>query len=179
MTDEIQLTPTSYVVLGMLSMHVGEASPYDLKRMVAASVGQFWTLPHAQLYSEPARLARGGYVTETREPHGRRRKLYSLTDTGREALDDWLHVLTPEPYVLRDLALLKLFFGADGQALANGQIAIHRQKLAEHEALAAHDPGSGRRGPWEALKLGIRHHRESVAFWEEQAQPSKRHPERK
>ncbi len=179
MTDEIQLTPTSYVVLGMLSMHVGEASPYDLKRMVAISVGQFWTLPHAQLYSEPARLAGGGYLTETREPHGRRRKLYSLTDTGREALEEWLRVLTPEPYVLRDLALLKLFFGADGAALAKSQIALHRQKLAEHEALAANDPGTPPRGPWEALNLGIRHHRESVAFWEEQAQPNKQSPANK
>ncbi len=179
MTDEIQLTPTSYVVLGMLSMHVGEASPYDLKRMVAVSVGQFWTLPHAQLYSEPARLARGGYLTETREHEGRRRKLYSLTDAGREALDEWLHVFTPEPYVLRDLALLKLFFGADGQELAKSQIAIHRQKLAEHEAIAVHDPGTGPRGPWEALKLGIRHHRETVAFWEEQAQTDRQQTGRK
>lgn len=170
MTDEIDLTHTSYIVLGMLSIYLGEPTPYDLKRMVAASVGQFWTLPHSQLYSEPARLARGGYVTETREQHGRRRKHYSLTDTGRQALDEWLHVYTPEPYVLRDLALLKLFFGADGRALAEGQLATLRPKLAEHEALAAHDPGNGRRGPWEALKLGIRHHRETIAFWEEQAQ---------
>ncbi len=170
MTDEIELTPTSYIVLGLLSMYVGEATPYDLKRMVAASVGQFWTLPHSQLYSEPARLARGGYVTETREQHGRRRKHYSLTDSGRQALDEWLHVYTPEPYVLRDLALLKLFFGADGAALAEGQLATLRPKLAEHEALAAHDPGSGPRGPWEALKLGIRHHRETIQFWEDAAQ---------
>ncbi len=169
MTDEIDLTHTSYIVLGMLSIYVGEPTPYDLKRMVAASVGQFWTLPHSQLYSEPARLARGGYLTETREQHGRRRKHYSLTDQGRQALDEWLHVFTPEPYVLRDLALLKLFFGADGAALAEGQLATLRPKLAEHETLAAHDPGDGRRGPWEALKLGIRHHRETIQFWEEQA----------
>jgi PadR family transcriptional regulator AphA len=173
MTEEIDLTPTSYIVLGMLSMYVGEATPYDLKRMVAVSVGEFWTLPHAMMYSEPARLARGGYVTESQEQHGRRRKLYSLTDSGRAALEDWLHVVTPEPHVIRDLALLKLFFGADGQALAEGQLKILREKLAEHEALAAHDPGDQpgrRRGPWEALKFGIGHHREAIAFWEEQAQ---------
>jgi PadR family transcriptional regulator AphA len=169
MPDEIDLTPTSYIVLGMLSIYVGEATPYDLKRMVAVSVGEFWTLPHSQLYSEPARLAGAGYLTETREQAGRRRKHYSLTDSGHRALDEWLHIYTPEPYVLRDLALLKLFFGADGAALAQGQLATLRPKLAEHEALAEHDPGTGRRGPWEALKLGIRHHRETIAFWEEQA----------
>jgi PadR family transcriptional regulator AphA len=172
MTDEIQLTPTSYIVLGLLSVFAGEATPYDLKRAAAATVGQFWTLPHSQLYSEPARLARAGYLTESQEQGGRRRKLYSLTATGAQALEDWLHVFTPEPYVLRDLALLKLFFGADARALAEGQLDTHRQKLAEYEALAGHDTGEGRRGPWQALELGIRHERETIGFWEEQADGS-------
>ena len=35
MTDGIELTPTSYIVLGLLSMF-GDATPYDLKRMVSA-----------------------------------------------------------------------------------------------------------------------------------------------
>jgi len=65
---------------------------------------------HSQLYAEPARLARAGYLTEDQEQGGRHRKRYSLADRGREALDDWLGALTPEPYVLRDVALLKLFF---------------------------------------------------------------------
>ena len=34
MTDEIQLTPTSHIVLGLLSMS-GQATPYDLKQMAA------------------------------------------------------------------------------------------------------------------------------------------------
>ena len=38
----------------------GEATPYRLKQMVAASVGNFWTLQHAQLYTEPERLAKAG-----------------------------------------------------------------------------------------------------------------------
>ena len=63
MTDEIELTPTSYIVLGLLSLS-GEATPYDLKQMVTATVGHFWSLPHSQLYAEPTRLARAGYVTE-------------------------------------------------------------------------------------------------------------------
>lgn len=168
MPDEIELTQTSHIVLGLLSMF-GEATPYDLKRMASASVGQFWTLPHSQLYAEPARLARGGYVTEKREEHGRRRKLYSLTDRGRGAFETWLGILTPEPYVLRDLALLKLFFGADVQDLAEAQVETHRQKLAEYEALAEQDTGEGRRGPWLALELGTRHERETAAFWSERA----------
>jgi PadR family transcriptional regulator AphA len=166
-SEEIELTPTSHIVLGLLSMY-GEATPYDLKRMVSASVGQFWTLPHSQLYDEPARLARAGYVTEDRETEGRRRKRYRITARGQDALESWLLRLTPEPYVLRDPALLKLFFGADARDLAEAQIETHRQKLAEYEALREMDPGNGRRGPWLALELGTRHERETVHFWEEQ-----------
>jgi PadR family transcriptional regulator, regulatory protein AphA len=171
-SDEIELTPTSYIVLGLLSMF-GEATPYDLKQMVSASIGQFWTLPHSQLYDEPARLARSGYLSEKQETVGRRRKLYRITDRGQAALATWLSLLTPEPYVLRDPALLKLFFGADVRALANAQLETHRQKLAEYEALRKTDTGDGARGPWLALELGIRHERETVRFWEQHAHARK------
>jgi PadR family transcriptional regulator, regulatory protein AphA len=168
MSDETDLTHTSHIVLGLLSLS-GEATPYDLKQMASATVGYFWSLPHSQLYAEPARLARAGYATERREQDGRRRKLYSLTDRGREALQSWLGVFTPEPYMLRDLALLKLFFGADVGELAKVQLDTHRQMLAEFEALQAQAVGHLQTGPRLALELGIRHERETVAFWEEQA----------
>jgi PadR family transcriptional regulator, regulatory protein AphA len=176
MTDEIELTPTSYIVLGLLSMF-GEATPYDLKQMASASVGQFWTLPHSQLYAEPARLARAGYLTEDQEQGGRRRKRYSLAERGRQALDDWLGALTPEPYVLRDVALLKLFFGADVRGLADGQLETHRRKLAEYKALGELDTGDAQRGPWLALDLGVRHERVTVRFWSELARARKEEPQ--
>lgn len=175
MTDDIELTTTSYIVLGLLSFS-GEATPYDLKQMVAATVGHFWSLPHSQLYAEPARLASAGYVTENQEQTGRRRKLYTLTDHGREALSDWLSNLSPELYMLRDLALLKLFFGADVPALAQVQLETHRQRLAEYEALHEHMTGPGPAGPRLSLELGIRHERETVEFWQEHAAQHRQDP---
>ena len=166
MSGEIELTPTSHIVLGLLTMS-GEATPYDLKQMVAATVGHFWSLPHSQLYAEPTRLARAGYVTEQREQDGRRRKRYSVTERGREAFQNWLGIVTPEPYILRDLALLKLFFGADPSELAEVQVETHRQKLSEYEALLQAPVEHRPAGPWLALELGVRHERETVAFWEE------------
>jgi PadR family transcriptional regulator AphA len=168
MSKEIELTHTSHIVLGLLSK-CDQATPYDLKQMVSASVGHFWTLPHSQLYAEPARLARAGYVTEKREQDGRRRKLYTLTDRGREAHEEWLRVLTPEPYVLRDLALLKLFFGANAHELAKVQLETHRQKLTEYETLLEQTAELGSWGPRLALELGTRHERETVGFWAEHA----------
>ena len=152
----------------------GQATPYDLKQMASRTVGEFWTLPHSQLYSEPARLARAGYLTEQQEPHGRRRKLYSLTNNGQQALDIWLGTFTPEPYMLRDPALLKLFFGADPHQLAKVQLQTHREKLAQYETLREQLTDQAPIGPRLALELGLRHERETVNFWAEHADTKKR-----
>jgi PadR family transcriptional regulator, regulatory protein AphA len=166
--QEVRLTPTSYIVLGLLQW-AGEATPYRLKQLVAGSVGYFWTLQHAQLYTEPERLARGGYVTETREQTGRRRKLYAITAKGKRALDDWRTEPTGALAELREPATLKLFFGADPAQLAAAQIDANRARLAEYEAIRDRMPEDVPPGPRMALELGIRLERESIAFWEELA----------
>ncbi len=159
------LTPTSFIVLGLLERR-GEGTPYDLKAMVAASVGNFWSVPHSALYAEPERLAKAGYLDERRERGGRRRRVYSLADRGRRALDEWRERSTPELPELRDLALLKVFFGADPSAIAVAQLDAHRAKLAHYERLAAGDHGGDPRGPWLTLEAGIGHEREWVEYWE-------------
>jgi PadR family transcriptional regulator AphA len=165
-----RLTNTSYIVLGLLEL-AGEATPYELKQAVAASVGNFWSIPHAQFYTEPQRLARGGYVSESRESGGRRRRHYKLTKRGREALELWRATPTDEFTELRDPGLLKLFFGADPKELARPQLAAHTSKLAEYEALrAAMDDGPGPAGPRLALDAGIAHERVWVRYWQRLAE---------
>ena len=164
-----RLTNTSYIVLGLLEF-AGEATPYELKQMVAASVGNFWSIPHAQFYTEPERLAGGGYVSERRESGGRRRRRYKLTKRGRDALAEWRATPTDEFTELRDPGLLKLFFGADPGPLAELQLMAHRRKLEEYEALKAQDPGTEPRGPWLALDSGIAHEREWIRYWSDLAE---------
>jgi PadR family transcriptional regulator, regulatory protein AphA len=166
--QEIRLTPASYIVLGLLSW-TGEATPYRLKQLVAGSVGFFWSLQHAQLYTEPERLARAGYVRERREEGGRRRKQYALTDQGREALAEWRGEPTAQLSEVRDLGLLKLFFGADAAALADVQLDAHRAELAEYEGIRAGLPEDVPEGPRLALELGMRQARTWIEFWEELA----------
>jgi PadR family transcriptional regulator, regulatory protein AphA len=161
---EIRLTPTSHIVLGLVHA-AGRATPYDLKRMHAAGVGNFWSLNHAQLYAEPDRLADAGYLEVEREEGGRRRKSYSLTEAGREALDAWLASPTADFTDLRDPGLLQLFFGADPATLADAQLAVHRERLAEYERLHAGSE-DWPAGPRLALESGIGHESEWVRFWE-------------
>lgn len=164
MSNAIRLTPTSYIVLGLLEA-AGEATPYDLKQAVAASLGNFWSLPHAQLYAEPERLAAAGLLSERREQDGRRRKHYSLTATGRQALREWLQEPTDELTELRDPGLLKAFFGADPRALAAAQGPAHRRKLECYEQLLAQLESHAPAGMILALRAGIAHEREWVRFW--------------
>jgi PadR family transcriptional regulator, regulatory protein AphA len=161
----MQLTPTSYIVLGLLEWF-GEATPYALKRMVAGSVGNFWTLHHAQLYSEPERLAKGGYVSVELERAGRRRKTYAITEAGREAVADWRTQATDAIPELRSPALLKLFFGADPTELAPVQVEAHRRKLVEYERVRDTMPESVPEGPRLALDAGIANARQQIAWWE-------------
>ena len=152
-------------MLGLVEL-CREATPYDLKQAVGGSLGNFWSLQHAQLYSEPERLAQAGYLTERREEGGRRRRHYKVTARGRKALAEWRDSPADRLYELRDLGLLKVFFGADPGAVAEAQVEAHRRKLAEYEALKRLDPGDDPRGPWLTLEAGIGHERQSIRFWE-------------
>lgn len=166
------LTPTSYLVLGLVARH-GECTSYDMKRAVSVSIGYFWTFPHSQLYAEPARLAALGLLTEEQEAGGRKRRTYRLTDTGHNALRAWLGEPTDEPTEIRDLAVLKLFFGSQTEPdhlrrLAERAAAAHRKRLAEYEAIAT-IPGietHERR----TLDMGLRFERLAVSYWEEVAE---------
>lgn len=164
MPNEIRLTPTSYIVLGLLEA-AGEATPYDLKQMVGVSLGNFWTLQHAQLYTEPERLAAAGYLSERREEQGRRRRHYKVTEKGREAMRDWLGESTRQLTELRDLALLKVFFGADPASLAADQTEAHAAKLAEYEQVLDQAGEELPAGARLSLEAGIDAERSWVDFW--------------
>ena len=143
-----------------------------MKQSVSRSIGYFWSFPHSQLYAEPARLAEAGLLAEEREATGRRRRSYTLTAAGRQALAAWLAEPVDEPTEIRDPALLKLFFGGqadpgDMTKLAKAAAASHRRRLAEYEAIAA-QPMEGRdHHQRSTLELGLRYERAVVAFWEE------------
>lgn len=164
MSTEIRLTPTSYIVLGLIEA-AGEATPYDLKQIVAVSLGNFWSLQHAQLYTEPERLAGAGYLSERREEGGRRRRHYSVTEKGSEALREWLAEPTAELTELRDLALLKVFFGGDPKAMAAAQAPAHEAKLAEYEELRDQAAEDLPDGVLISLEAGIEAERGWAGFW--------------
>jgi DNA-binding PadR family transcriptional regulator len=168
------LTPVSYIVLGLLR-RVGRATPYDLKQAVAQSIGHFWSFPHSQLYAEPARLAAAGLLDEHVEEGGRRRRTYTLTAAGEEALGAWLADQSTEAMQVRDLGLLKLFFADSLEpeqivALARSEAEAHAGRLAHYEEVDRHLAGvHGAAFPRAALRMGMLCEATFVRFWEDVA----------
>jgi PadR family transcriptional regulator AphA len=115
----------------------------------------------------PARSETSGRCpTPSSTPSPSAWKRYTLTERGRQALEQWRHAPIDDTRVeLRDLSLLKLNLGADPAALATDQLRAHQRKLAEYERRRAEDPGTPPRGPWLTLDAGIAHEREWIRFW--------------
>lgn len=165
-----RLTSTSYAVLSLLEL-LGEATSYDLEQALVRSIENFWRVPHTTFYEEPARLASAGYLSARQEQGGRRRRLYKLTKHGHSALREWALDPAAAPEQIRDEALLKIFAGADPQAVLSGRAEYHRTKLAEFERYLL-ELRSGQEGPrqdqWRGaeatLVIGIRYHRFMLAL---------------
>lgn len=175
---EIRLTTTSYAVMSLLEV-LGEATPYDLKRMLEQSVENFWHVPHTTFYTEPTRLAQAGFLSENQEKTGRRRKLYALTEHGREALREWAASPESAPPQLRDEGMLKVFAGADPTVILTHRRTWHQAKLAELDGYLralqdAPPPKAGdvgwsaeqRAGVHATLLAGTAYHRQLLAMVE-------------
>jgi DNA-binding PadR family transcriptional regulator len=165
-----RLSPTSYVVLGMVGLR-GPSTSYDLKRAINRSIGYFWTFPHAGLYSEPQRLESLGLLSASSERDGRRRRTYSLTEEGLRELRAWLAAPTNEHFQLRDVAELKLFFNELGEPdnvrrLAREQIDQHKQRIQVYEDMQERFGSvSGVAPRMVTLRLGLEMEHAALRFW--------------
>jgi PadR family transcriptional regulator AphA len=166
-----KLTTTSHVVLGLVAARQPITS-YEMKRNVARSIGYFWPFPHSQLYAEPARLVGLGLLEDDVEATGRKRRRFRITEAGQLALSRWLAEPASEPAEIRDLGMLKLFFGSQARredlvALATEQHLAHQRRFEEYQAL--HDAVHHAATRWElaTLEIGTRYEHMATEFWAE------------
>lgn len=100
---------------------------YSLAKQFDQSVAYVWHAPHSQIYPELRRLESDGLITGRAEARGERgiKRLYSITDDGREELRRWVE----EPTALqreRDAAYLKAtYFEFGSFASARRQFQAH------------------------------------------------------
>lgn len=106
---KIKLTPTSYLMLGMVRL--GVSSGYAIKKAADASTQNFWPTSMASVYPELARLEGAGLLRRSDNPRGgRARSAYTITTQGEAALRAWLSSPRIAPVQMRDEAMLRLFF---------------------------------------------------------------------
>ncbi|TQJ91723.1 PadR family transcriptional regulator [Streptomyces sp. SLBN-31] len=94
----------------MAALLEGEASGYDLAKGFEASVANFWMATPQQLYRELERMESEGLVS-ARVVHQERRpnkRLFSLTEAGREVLRDYVLAAPSKPLALRDELMVKV-----------------------------------------------------------------------
>jgi PadR family transcriptional regulator AphA len=139
----IKLSPTSYLVLGMVRL--GVSSGYAIKKAADGSTQNFWPISLALVYPELARLEDGGLLRRRSDPRGgRARSAYTITAKGEKALGAWLRSPKVAPVQIRDEAMLKLFLAdalgdEDQRQLLTGlrERNQERRKALEQEAIPA------------------------------------------
>jgi DNA-binding PadR family transcriptional regulator len=81
----------------------GGASTPELVEMVTRGARFFWHHASTQVYDEARRLEGLGLVDSRTEPaRTRPRRLYRLTDAGREVLREWLRQPSPFPRIVHE-----------------------------------------------------------------------------
>ena len=135
-TMTVEATRTELAVLGLLAW-AGETSGYELHKRAERSVGFIWSPARSQLYAVLKRLqaqglAAGRHVEQTDRPD---KRLLRITEAGRATLREWLDrvdAIEPEDH---DGVLLKLFFGAFGDAdAAHRQLVDYGQRVRDRLA---------------------------------------------
>jgi DNA-binding PadR family transcriptional regulator len=159
-----------------------ESSGYDLAKSFDASVSNFWMATPQQLYRELDRLAEQGLIQARVVEQERRptKRVYSLTEAGREAIQEFTSK-APKPCVIRDELAVKVLAADAGNAPAVWSFVAERlewstAKLQRYERFRArlldgrtedeYLAKADRVGPYLTLLRGIAFEEENIRWAE-------------
>lgn len=131
-----------YALLGFLNY--AAMTGYELKQHFDNSIQHFWNANLSQIYPTLSQMEKEGLLAMEVEYQENRpnRKVYKITDTGRQDLIRWLG----EPqkmHTIRNPFLVQVFFGAQLDkekimAILNHQHNLYRQKLESYRQIKDH-----------------------------------------
>jgi DNA-binding PadR family transcriptional regulator len=124
-----ELSLFSYEILGLVGRD--GAGPHDLLSMARRGRMLAWA-GESQYYTEPKRLAKLGYLSARKEPgKTRERTVYTLTDKGLQALQDYAQ--TPVAFTpLKSEALIRLLIcDLVGEDVTRDNLATLRDDIAD------------------------------------------------
>lgn len=98
-----------YVLLGLLAKQ--DLTGYDIKKLFAQEVGDFWCARHSQVYPELRKLEANGLIASHTGTTGTRlqKKYYHLAPAGQQLLQEWLAQPLGDMMPTRDEFTMKLY----------------------------------------------------------------------
>lgn len=125
-----------YAILGLLEQK--PRSGYELSQEFESTLNEFWSAKHSQIYPELRKLTQEGAVEYQVEIVGTtmEKKMYSITDKGREEFMDWLDQNRPLPPTPKNELRLQVFFSS---CLGpQRRLELLEYQLEEHQKRLAH-----------------------------------------
>ncbi|MEU9706871.1 helix-turn-helix transcriptional regulator [Streptomyces sp. NPDC047981] len=130
-------------LLGTLAFH-GPASGYELAKRFDASMNLVWQAKHSQIYPELSKLVQTGAATVEAAGDGRGRKIYTVTEEGRNEIVQWvtnddMHRRIRSETALRGF-LVTLLPPDEAADVMRAEAEYHANRLAElevHQAAVA------------------------------------------
>lgn len=166
-----------YAILSLLAHD--PLTGYELMKLFDGSVGYFWHATHPQIYKELARLEAAGQIVHRSVEQRSRptKKIYSLSDSGRHELLDWLHVPASAQRV-KDEMMLKTFCcglleDTEALDLIRSHRELHKTRLQRYQELERFLQSGltiasrERLGPYLTLLRGIRYERDYISWCDE------------
>ncbi|MFL6088885.1 MAG: PadR family transcriptional regulator [Aeromicrobium sp.] len=163
----------------LVSLAEKSASGYELARRFDASIGNFWSASHQQIYKVLARMESDKLVSADLVAQAGRpdKKVYAITDDGRHELTRWL-AEPSRPEALRSEFAVKVralhLLDPDAfRAEVESRRSAHAAKLAEYEASEQkYFPDRAKVpadlvGAWLALSGGMRVERNGIEWCDE------------
>ncbi|MDP8221781.1 MAG: PadR family transcriptional regulator [Candidatus Lernaella stagnicola] len=131
-----------YAILGLLQFK--EMHGYRIKKLIERDFGFMWTVNYGQIYPALKSMLEDKWVTMSVEAKSNSpdRKLYSITEKGRQEFLSWLGAEPERRLFVRDPFLLRFTFfdlGDKVRALEmiDGQIEFYETQLALRKAFTA------------------------------------------
>lgn len=125
-----------YSILGLL--HYRSLHGYRIKEIIEQNFGHMWTINFGQIYPNLKSMLEEGLIDVKEENRvgekGPPRKLYSITEPGREVFSEWLAQSPEKEMLLRDPFLMRFVFFGFGEVenaieLIDEQIKKYEKQL--------------------------------------------------
>jgi DNA-binding PadR family transcriptional regulator len=122
-----------YAILGLL--HYKDLYGYRIKKHIEDNFGHMWSINYGQIYPNLKKLCENGFIVmkemQQKGQKGPPRKLYSITQEGRDEFQRWLKDSPEQKMLIRDPFLMRfVFFGFGNKERA---VEIIDEQIADYQ----------------------------------------------